>query len=105
MIINKLVKKWLQGESLEGSYLISVGKFKGETVLFIDWPQGRDHVLTYIREQDFNPRDPAKKLFTAGVDPDWATQDRLPVGYQEIQGKPYLISWEYRLNTSLRRYQ
>ena len=105
MIINKLVKKWLQGESLEGSYLISVGKFKGETVLFIDWPQKNDHVLTYVKEQDFHPNDPARELFTAGVDPDWVTQDKLPVGYQEIQGRPYLISWKYRLNTSLWRYQ
>lgn len=98
MVINKLTKRWLDGGALNGSYLISVGQYKGEKVLFISWPQERDVVLTVVRYSDTLLGDPVRELFEIGVDPDWNNQDQFPVQLRYLEGKPYLDSPRYRLN-------
>lgn len=98
MVINKLTKQWLEGGALNGSYLISVGQYKGEKVLFITWPQGREEVLTIVKYSDTFLGDPLRELFDIGVDPDWNNQDQYPIQVKYVEGRPRMVSKRYRLN-------
>ena len=98
MIINKLTKKWTEGESLTGNFLLSTGIYKGQPVLFIQWPQNRSNTLTYIRKCDVADGDPILELFELGADPDYINQDQFPIELRWDYNRPKLISERYRLN-------